>query len=613
MHMSILDSFFALLLAVGGLFGLPMPIAVPPLPDEPALTRIVPKDAMAFFGWNGTAAADPKSPNQTEQLAAEPEIRAMVLQLRTALAGVAKGEGNDLAAGIFETVLASLERPGCVFVRRFGPRPILEAGIVVRLGDAAPTATRLLGKVGDAFRERQGDRQGAPPLHPDVTADGVVFHAMGSDKEHAFVGWAELDGWVALAIGTEMPAQIVAGLRGKDVGIEANADYAKLAPTCAVARPSTKAFVDLPKLVATLQAEAVEGVNFQPVLDALGLRGATAVVSQTGLDGQGFVQRLRLAAPAGDGLLGAFGGAPLDQGELTHIPLDAQIALSTRFDARKLEAALLAIASSVSGQDVAAEYERDFVGEFPQHVGELRWREDLLDHVGNQVTVWNSPTQAGLVGSGLTLALPLRNGGAFAESLATVMGIARKEMPSKEARRLRGAQPRRNSEYLESFVHKGATVHWIDILDDDVFVAPSWTIVGDHAFGSLLPQALRATLDALPTNPDQSLAKLPLLNKRGAATAMFCWNAKELVALGYPLLVPALKSMSYEWQPDGFDFDVADLPQPRALVPHLGRELLLWEPVAGGYSLSRSGTLPVFDPLTLGLIGGLVALVDEVF
>lgn len=610
MHMSLLDSFLALFIAIGGLIGLPMPIAVPPLPDEPALTRVVPKDALAFLAWNGTAAADPKSSNQTERLAAEPEVRAMVLQLRTALTAVALHDGNDLASGLFETVSASLERPGCVFVRRFGPRPILEAGIVVRLGDAAPAATRLLQKLADALRQKTS--RSNVPLHTDITVDGVVFHAMGSDQEHAFLGWAELDGWVALAIGNEMPAQIVAGLRGKDVGIEANEDYAKLAPACAVARPSTKAFVDLPKLVATLQAAAAEGVNFEPVLHALGLRGATAVVSQTGLEGQGFVQRLRLAAPAKDGLLGAFVGAPLDQGELTHIPLDAQFALAMRFDARKVEAALLALAGAATGQDVAAEYERDFVGEFPQHVDGLRWREDLLDHVGDQLTAWSSPGQGGLLGSTLTLALPLRDSGAFAESLATVMRIAGKELPSKEARRQRGTQPRRNAEYLESFVHKGATVHWIDILDDDVFVAPSWTVVGDHAFASLLPQAIRATLDALPPNPDQSLAKLPTVNKRGGATAMFCWNAKDIVALGYPLLMPTLKAISYEWQREGFDFDVADLPQASALMPHLGRELVLWEPVPGGGSLVRQGTLPMFDPLAVGLLGGLTALLDAV-
>ncbi|MCU0867562.1 MAG: hypothetical protein MUC36_27590 [Planctomycetes bacterium] len=72
--MSLSFFFFVemLMLGLAGLLGVPMPIAMPPLPDQPTLMHVVPADALAFLAWNGSAAPDPKSDNRAERLAAEP-------------------------------------------------------------------------------------------------------------------------------------------------------------------------------------------------------------------------------------------------------------------------------------------------------------------------------------------------------------------------------------------------------------------------------------------------------------------------------------------------------------------------------------------------------------
>ena len=607
MEMSFFSQFLALMLAVCGVVGIPMPVAIPPLPDEPALTRVVPADAIGFLCWNGTAVADPKSSNLTERLAAEPEVRAMLAKLRNGLVDLAKDEDKELPAQLLSTLFSALEHPGCVFVRKFGPRPVIEGGIVVRFGTESTGATSLLTALGEVI----GRRGGTP--HEDLVIDGVTFHSMGTDQEHAFLGWAEVDGWVALAMGKETPTQIVAGLRNRDQGIDGNADYARLAPACQVARPSTKAFLDLNKLRSTIANFLPDTTGLDAVIAALGLKGASALASQSGLEGNGFCQRLRLLAPAHDGLLGALGGEPLSQDELLHIPLDAQIAGAVRIDGRKLETALLGLTSVLAGEDLTPEYNREFVAEFPSHLGGVRWHEDLLDQLGGQLTLWNSPAQGGLLFTGLSALMPLRDGKAFAASMAKMMDAVHREMPSKGDLRQNGERVRRNGGFLETLQHGQATIHWLDILDDDFFVAPSWSVVGDHLCASLLPQALKATIDALPPNPDQSLARLPAINKRGNATAMFCWNAKDLVAMGYPLLLPVLKSASYEWLREGLMFDLADVPQVRSLLPHLGREVMLWEPTEQGYAYSRNGTLPAFDPLALGIVGCMAGMFAEMF
>ncbi|MBK8095527.1 MAG: hypothetical protein IPK26_00355 [Planctomycetes bacterium] len=610
MHMAYYEFLYSLMLLLGGIVGLPMPLAVPPAPDEPALTRVVPKDAIAYLAWNGIAAADPKSNNLTERLAAEPEIRAMVIRLRDAFGEMVAAEDHALAQRAVTTILAALQQPGCVFVRRFArqPRPVLEAGIVCKLRDPALRATAR--ELFAGIQELAARNRGPQPAHDDVVVDGVTFTSLGTDTEHSFVGFAEIDDWLALAIGNEMPAQIVAGLRKNDPGIELHPGHANLMPACQVARPSTKAFLDLQGLRTTIGALGAPLENYDLALAALGLAGATAITSQTGLEGTGFCQRVRLATPAHDGVFGALSGAPLSQDELAHIPLDAQIAISTRVDAVKLEASLLRFWGAFTGMGDAVnqEYEREFVEGFPKHVDGVRFREDLLAHLGDQFTIWNSPGQGGLGITGASAVWPLRDGKAFGTAFGKLMAFVERNVPPKAAARERGTKPRRNGEFLETFSHAGHHVWWLDILDDDMVIAPAWSIAGNRLVGGLLPQSMRATLSALPPNPDQSLIKLPALNKRGAATGLLCWNAKDVVALGYPALLLVLKSAEYEWLRDGFDFDVADLPQPGTLLPHLGREVILWEPTDKGYAWTRNGTLPVFDPLAIGLLSGLMVV-----
>ena len=62
-----------LLLVLGGGFGIPL--GVPPGPEDPLLAKVAPADCLYYSSWAGIAAPDPKSPNEVEQLLAEPEVQ----------------------------------------------------------------------------------------------------------------------------------------------------------------------------------------------------------------------------------------------------------------------------------------------------------------------------------------------------------------------------------------------------------------------------------------------------------------------------------------------------------------------------------------------------------
>ena len=66
---------FPILLFFGGFS---LPLGLPPLPEDPMLSRVAPEECLGYVSWAGTATPDSKSTNQTEQLLAEPEVQALL-------------------------------------------------------------------------------------------------------------------------------------------------------------------------------------------------------------------------------------------------------------------------------------------------------------------------------------------------------------------------------------------------------------------------------------------------------------------------------------------------------------------------------------------------------
>lgn len=592
------------------LVGLPIPFSVPPRPMQPALVRVAPGDALAWIAWAGAAEPDPDSGNRTEAMAAEPELRHLVARLRGALTGAIAAEAGPaagLATQVGNVVAAALQRPGCVFVRdlAYQPRPRLAGGIVLQLDQVLPGAKALMTALDLAMAPRVPVDQ----RHADVVVDGVSFRALPVGRDHTFLGWAELDGWFALAIGTDTPAQIVAGLRGQDRGLEQNRHWRELAPKCAVARPVVQSFLDVERTCGIIGDSG--GDLLLGVLAALGLQPATAAVACAGLEGDGFVSRLRLRMPQRAGLLGALAGAPLDQGDLCRIPLDADVALATRVDVLAVEQAIIELGVALAGPGARAEYERDIVADFEREFG-LRWRQDLLAHLGDQLTLWNAPGQGGALFTAAAGTISLRDGKALQTSLQKIAARLAEQMPGKQQVRDTGRRLAGSRVYLETFRHAGQPVWWLDSHDSDWPFAFTWTATDQHAIVGMVPQPVRTVLDGGdPANPDRSLARLPLLNRRGNAGALVYWNPRSVLEQGYAPLLVLLQASAYEWQRGGFDFDLADVPRRESLLRHLDRELLLLEPAADGWALTRQGTLPMADPLTILLVGGLAVLAAD--
>src|SRR5437764_1119595 len=137
---------FLMLMFAGGGGG--VPLGVPPLPEDPVLTKIAPEECLFYTSSAGMAKPDPKSTNRTEKLFAEPELQTAAAEIekliRAGLKEAAKKgnpEGQMIAEEGPTLVKALLTHPFAIYVSEVkidpkakGP-PQFRAGAVLGLGD----------------------------------------------------------------------------------------------------------------------------------------------------------------------------------------------------------------------------------------------------------------------------------------------------------------------------------------------------------------------------------------------------------------------------------------------------------------------------------------------
>jgi hypothetical protein len=228
-------------------------------------------------------------------------------------------------------------------------------------------------------------------------------------------------------------------------------------------------------------------------------------------------------------------------------------------------------------------------------------RDDLMANADDCVVAWSAPSQGGLLFTSAVAAVPLRDGKAFGKSLQAMWEQMTNVAPNKAGERAKGRALSWHEAYLEHFEHHGCKVWWVDLIDHNVPFALSWTSTAGHFLFGLQPQPLRSAIDASQQPDfDHALARQPVVARRGKATAMLYLDVHGILAQAYPPLLLLLQAGSLGWQRDGFDFDLADVPRLQALLPHVGPELVTFEPTQDGCLVTRRGSLPVLDPLLVG-------------
>jgi len=163
-----LTSSVANVLLVAAVGGIGLPLGVPPTSDDPVLASALPEKCLLSVSWAGTASPDAKSPNQTEQLLAEPEVQNFLTQIdrlaRYALQGGLKaGQKDDPTSPIPGNALRSIVmHPGVIFVssiKSTGKPDFteIEGGMVFSLGSDAKMAEDSLSVSGPMLQKLLDD------------------------------------------------------------------------------------------------------------------------------------------------------------------------------------------------------------------------------------------------------------------------------------------------------------------------------------------------------------------------------------------------------------------------------------------------------------------------
>ncbi len=566
--------------------GAGLPLGIPPAAEDPLMFKVAPDECLFYMTWAGVDDPDPESSNQTEQLMAEPEVQRLLTEvermIRTAIHDAAENAGPEVGPRVgvaMDCVKSLLTHPAALFLNDVktppGGSPQITAGALVRIG-TAEEATKLektlvqwQKNLGDAVEEVEilggtsyrirPPNPGTQPIAPSITWGVRRGYLMVGVGEGTFEG-------IMQRAATEMPDWL-----------------RKTRGQMPVPRLSTLTHINLAKIIETVAPMA--GPEAQSIITSLGLDNVTALSSVTGLDEEGFVSRTLLEIGGEpSGIFTLVPDKPLTADDLGPVPADATVALAAKLDLDEILAAALSVVEKFD-PDVKEEFEEGLVP--IQQFLELDLRDDLLEPLGDTWRVYNSPGEGGIVITGLTAVVSLRDADRFAATHERLMAVAPRMFAND------GPQIRKHE-------FAGRTIYVFDAGEAEFPLAPSWCLTDDELIVAPMPQNVKAYLSRGADH--RSLADVPqvagLFEEDAAPVALIYSDTKALFELFYPIVPMVAQSISAELRREGIDFDVSLIPSTRSIGRHLRPGVGALRRTPAGIEMISRQTLP-----GVGLIG----------
>jgi prepilin-type processing-associated H-X9-DG protein len=565
------------LLGLGGGFGLPL--GIPPGPEDPALAKAAPEECLFYAAWAGTAKPNPRSRNQTEQIMAEPEIQRFAAQVELLVRGVflKSSHGNPdtapAADQLVDLVKIAATHPAALFVTSVRPdprAPDVRGGALVNLGDETDRVRQVLEQL---QAKHLGSR--AEPLE----IGGARWHRIALGRGAPAVAWGIHGKHLVVAVGENEAEAILKRLQGDPPQWTRNVRKPLHVP-----RTATLTYVNV-KAIVELIKPFVPGVGGQVVIEALGLDGVTHFAAVTGLDDTGFTSRSLLGLSEGAGGIFKFiSDKPLTAADLAPLPHDATIAAAGRFDLDRAWETSLEILEKLD-PDASSRFRAAL--ESAQTGLELNLRDDLLKPLGDVWCVYNSPGEGGLVLTGLTAVVSVKDAQRLTKGHAQLLRVLKNVLDEQRA------PPHRRTEVAE-FDHAGHKVYYLKTPVHELPIAPAWCLTDKELIVALFPQNVKAYLSR--DKGFVSLARRPevahVLAAKPGPMKLVYQDTPELFRLGYPLLQIGAKFAVGELRRGGIDVDLAILPSAASIGKHLRPGTIAVTRTAAGIEIVSRQTLP---------------------
>jgi hypothetical protein len=563
-----------LILAVLGMGGFGVSLGVPPLPETPTLAKIAPEQCLFYFASAGTATPDAKSPNQTEQLLAEPEVQKLSAAIETAIKtslskslgpnGPLPGMSGDELADFIKLILA---KPLAVYVAGVemcptGPAPRI--GVAIKFDDDVDKVkakladlTKLLPppmlgtvKIGGE------DWQTIQPVPPGTPAPPVTI-VWGFQKKYLLlaVGEGEMEALIARAKG-QPPAWLVQ-LR-KDVPIE---------------RLSIVGYLNVKTIRETYGPMA--GPQAAVAFDAIGLNNINSLVSAAGLDQTGYVAKTLISLDGEpQGLLQFSTIKPLSAADLASVPADASMAVAIKINPLAVFDAWIDMVGKVDPR-AKEQIARD-IGQAEAQLG-LKLRDDLLKPLGDSLSVYSSMGGGGLPEAGVVL--QIKDSPTAAKTFAKLMQLAEAVLQATAANNPSAPKLTKDSS-------SGKDIYTLQISQPGI-PPISWCLTEKELVVSTALKAyLSRPADFKSLSESPAIAKT--LSDDAASIALVYWDVKGSFEKLYPM-IPMLAMIA---QQQGINLNLPAMPPADTIAKHLSPLVATVHRAPAGIEIAQRMPLP---------------------
>ena len=614
-------------LLVFGAAGAGVPLGVPPV-EDPMMARVAPPECWFYASWAGAGEPDPKSPNHTEQLLAEPEVQRLITELEQQIRGWSSKIGQpvprraptkslkypsgkvpkapaseeraepgpadrETAEFVQDAMLwakSLLLRPTAVFVSdvKIGPRgPDIHGGLIVNLGNEVLAIRESLEKYQKKLPAKAVE---------EVQIDGGTWYRIQPPEPDAplFV-WGTKGRYLIAGIGEGSVEEILKRARG---AAAAPAWLAELNKQLPVERRCSVGYVNV-KAIAALALEK-SPPEARRIVDSLGLSNVTSIAAVSGLDETRYVSKTLIGLDGEPkGVLTAFSGKPLGAKELAVIPRDATFALAVRLDADKLLQTILEIAAEIdprAGRDLT-----EGMKEMREATG-LDLREDILQALGDTWCVYNAPSEGGFLFTGTTVVAQLRDAPRAKKSMERLVELMRESMRGE------GRYGPQSAKVLD-FEFAGQKIYYLRVREEEFPFAPAWCVTNKELIISLFPQNIKAFLgrgaDFVSLAENKTVNTLIQGGEGPVALAYI--DAPELFKLVYPGLQIGAKYLSTALADEGMELDMSLLPSAPAIGRHLAPAVTAVRRTGAGIEVVSHQTVPGGNfvttlPMTVALL-----------
>ena len=552
-----------LLLGGSGLLGMP------PGERDAALLKGAPQQTLMYFEWAGRAAGQPGAAG-IDGLAADPEIRAFFAALDQAIAKAEYPDAEEqqlrLQKELPQLVKLLTAHPGCLFVGFEPPQPgesLLKAvlpnevigrfriGLVSSAGADAEPLLESFARLAEVEVGKQ------PKLHEISAGPMALKLTVHREADRVMIGFGE--GTVAKSL---------ACLKGEAPGLDTNPRFQAGWKRVATPRVATVGWLDLQGVFDNVTRTAgPAGVLFQVILRGASADALDFVVSGSGVVDGDIVQRTFLATGGRtDGILLLAGGPALRNEQLHHIPADSDLVAAGSLNLAQVVGGARELIGRTTPASAAVFDEA--VKQMEMELG-LNLERDVYPAIGDAWTAFDSPSEGGLVGSSLIVAIEVRDAKRAAVLFEHLMKLLEQSIvtDADPAFGVKSVELKRQP-FLNHTIFQINTVGYG--LGSEAATAPSFCLTRGHILFALHPQALKAHLRQQPANRPgfDTVASKKLARPEGDLLALGTLNGVRATQALCALLPYFGQSVVSHLQSEGFPLDAFAIPSAAALLPY---------------------------------------------